>query len=605
MAEFGVQATQLSAPQGAGAQVIQGVEQRTVSTSMTSTLASVGDVISSGIRDAIKKSAKDAETVAIKGYSDEIAAINEGIRTGSIRANEAAARSQAIFSKYAAAYPAYQDSLKKAADAFKGNTEIGQAVESVKTTAEIRKSAILSAQNAGYTFFEGMSTQAEDANIRAHQATLRANAEFESLSKRNAEKRAQGTYDRGVADQETKQVSIRLINEIAGGQLEAVREFGVSLGTQVRSGKLTQDEAKALIAQRFSQINLTLQSAAGVNPELAAPYRTIFGDLQKLSEQLTDPKVQADQLATQIDSLLNRQKLIALQDPMAARAVATTQLFGNNAQVLLSNSPVVAATITKMLATDPNSPVNNIPVVGNPEVEKPTYDFVKKSINSLGSGQFQDPEKAKQEVGTAVKHILKQTSQMLGSGATAKQLEQSASFFASPEYGKWASENKMSVEEQMPAYKTFQMIYEPAVVKGIDQRLNSVFVTNTGLVPSRAATGQELKPVTRGLSKENFSINFSGAGVTFGLKQTPTDPLENRATNQAIQDLKGTEAAVNQLIRIGAHMSGTTNYSKYWEENKHIIMPSFYSKYQGLEIGQTVNGMKYKGGDPKKPESWE
>lgn len=605
MAEFGVQATQLSAPQGAGAQVIQGVEEKAVSTSMASTLASVGDVITSGIRDAIKKNAKDAETTAVQGYSNEIAAINEGLRTGTIRPNEASARSQAIFSKYATAYPAYQESLTKAASAFKGNTEIGTAVKQVETAAEVRKSAIIGAQNAGYTFFEGMSKEAEDANIRAHQSSTRVANEYDQYLKRQAEKRAQGTYDQGVAAQEGKALSVRLINEIAGGQLDSVREFGVSLGTQVRSGKMTQDEAKALVIQRFSQINLALQSAAGVNPELASPYRTIFGDIQKLAEQLTDPKVQAEQLTAQMDVLLNRQKLMALQDPSAARAVATTQLFGNNAQVLLGNSPVVAATITKMLSTDPDSPINTTPVVGNPEVEKPTYDFVKKSINSLTAGQYSDNEAAKQEVGKTVKHILKQTSQMLGTGVSAKSLEQAASFFASPEYGKWASENTMSVEEQIPAYKTFQMIYEPTVIKGVDQRVNAIFTTGTGLVPARAASGAKLSPQTGKLDKENFTINFSGAGVTFGMKQSPTDQLEARAANQSLQSLKGAEAAVNQLIRIGAHMSGTTNYAKYWEENKHILMPSFYSKYQGLEIGQTVNGMKYKGGDPKKPESWE
>lgn len=605
MAEFGVQATQLSAPQGAGAQVVQGVEEKAVSTSMASTLASVGDVISSGIRAVIKQNAKDAEATAVGQYSQEIAAVNEGLRTGALKAGEAAARSQAIFGKYATAFPAYQESLSKAAAGFKGYTEIGTAVKQVETEAEVRKSAILSAQNSGYVFFEGMDKKAEDAAIAAHQTSLRVNGEYDRYLKQQAEKRAQGTYDRGVAEQEGKAIGVRLINDIAGTQLGAVREFSVSLGQSVRNGKTTPDEAKALIASRFSQINLALQSAAGVNPELAAPYRTIFGDIQKMAEQLADPKTQADQLQAQMDALVTRQKIIALQDPTAARAVATSQLFGNNSQVLLSNSPVVAATITKMLGTDPAAPLNNTPVVGNTEVEKPTYDFLRKSMNSLNSGQYPDGEKAKQEIDTAVRHVLKQTSQMLGTGASAKNLEQAASFFASPEYGKWASTNKMSVEEQTAAYKTFQMVYEPAVVKGIEQRLNAAFVTNTGLVPGRAATGATVQPQLGKLDKENFTVNFSGSGVTFGMKKAPADGLEARAANQTLQGLKGTEAAVNQLIRMGAHMEGTTDYAKYWESNKHILLPQLFSAYKGLEICQVVNGMTYKGGDPKKQESWE
>jgi hypothetical protein len=605
MAEFGVQATQLSAPQGAGAQVIAPAEEKVVNTSMIGTIASVGDLITSGIKDAIKANAKASEGAIISSYSQEIGAINAALASGTMRASEAAARSQAVFSKYATAYPQYQDGLSKSAQAFKGFSEIGSAVDAVKTEQDIRKSAILAAQGAGYVFYDGMSREAEDATIRAYQTSVRVRQEFSDFTQSQSEKRAQGTYDQGVASQESKALSVRLLNDIAGGQMDSVREFGVSLGQSVRSGSKTPDEAKALIASRFSQINLALQSAAGINPELAGPYRSIFTDLQRLSEQLADPKVQLEQLTTQIDALVNKQKLLAVQDPTAARAVATSQLFGQNAQVLLSNSPVVASTITKMLSTDPMTPVVTNPVVGNPEVEKPTYDFLKKSMSDAAAGRFPDSAAAADEINNSVRHVLKQTSQLLGSGADAKTLQEAAAFFASPEYGKWASENNLSLEEQQAAYKTFQLVYEPTVIKGIEQRINQAFMVGTGLTAARAATGAKVEADMRPQNKDNFVITFNGSGVTFNMKSTPTDPLEARAAQQTMQTLKGAEAAMNQLIRIGAHMEGKTDYSAFWEANKHILAPTFFSKYQGLEIGQVVEGYRYIGGDAKDSNSWE
>jgi len=604
MADFGVNATQLSAPQGAGANVVAPVEEKAVSTSMISTLASVGDVITTGIKSAIKASAEQTKEAVLSKFVNEQADINKALASGGVSPQEASARSRALFTKYSGNYSQYIEDFGKAATALKGFSELGTAEKAVETAADLRKSSITAAQAAGYQFFPGMSTTAEDAQLRAYSISQRARLEFDDQAKRNAERRAQGTYDRGVAEQEAKQTGVRIINDIAGSQLSAVREFGVSLGEAVRSNRITPEDAQARLLDRFSTINLALQSAAGVNPELAAPYRSIFADVQKLSEQFIDPKANLANLTAQVDTLVNRQKLLALQDPLAAKTVAVSQLFGNNAQVLLSASPAVAQTITKMFANDPDSGAHVPAVVGNPEVEKDAFKFLKSSMTSLANGQYEDNIKAKDEMERSVRHVLKQTADMIGRGASAKTLQEAASFFASPEYGKWASENKIDPQEQLAAYRAFQLSYEPTVIKGVEKKLNEAFVRNTGLVPARAATGGELKPKMDTLTKENFSVTFNGSGIMFNMKQQPIDPLEARYANEAIKAMKTSQDAVNQLIRIGAHMEGTTNYAKFWEENKHIYLPSFFSKYQGLEIGQVVDGMRYNGGDAKDANSW-
>lgn len=604
MADFGVNATQLAAPQGAGASVVAPVEERAVSTSMIGTIASVGDVITSGIRSAMKANAEQTKEAVIGKYVQEQGTLNTALASGSISPQEASARSRALFTKYSSNAPAYIEDFGKAASALKGYSELGTAEKAVETSADLRKSAISAAQSAGYQFFPGMSTIAEDAQLRAYTVGQRSRIEFEDQAKRNAERRAQGTYDRGVADQENKQTSVRLVNDIAGSQLSAVREFGVSLGEAVRNNRITPEDAQARLMERFTTINMALQSAAGLNPELAAPYRSIFGDVQKLSEQLVDPKANLSNLSAQVDTLINKQKLLAMQDPTAAKTVAVSQLFGNNAQVLLSATPAVAQTITKMFATDPDTGAFVPTVVGNPEVEKDTFKFLKSSMTSLTNGQYADNVKAADELNRSVRHVLKQTADTIGRGASAKTLQEAASFFASPEYGKWSSENKMDTQEQLAAYRAFQISYEPTVIKGVEKKLNDAFVSNTGLTPNRAATGAKIAPTMQNLTKENFTVSFDGSGIMFDMKQKPTDGLEARYASEALKSMKTSQDAVNQLIRIGAHMEGTTNYAKFWEENKHVYLPSFFSKYKGLEIGQVVEGMRYNGGDAKAESSW-
>ena len=69
--------------------------------------------------------------------------------------------------------------------------------------------------------------------------------------------------------------------------------------------------------------------------------------------------------------------------------------------------------------------------------------------------------------------------------------------------------------------------------------------------------------------------------------------------------IKEAEGALNQVIRIGAHMEGTTDYAKYWENNKHLIMPSIYPDPAKLKPGQVVDGYKYLGGPSGVQSNWQ
>jgi hypothetical protein len=61
---------------------------------------------------------------------------------------------------------------------------------------------------------------------------------------------------------------------------------------------------------------------------------------------------------------------------------------------------------------------------------------------------------------------------------------------------------------------------------------------------------------------------------------------------------------VNQLVKAGAHMEGHTNYDKYWEANKHQILPNMFPDPARLKVGQVVDGYKYIGGNVKSKSNW-
>jgi len=95
-----------------------------------------------------------------------------------------------------------------------------------------------------------------------------------------------------------------------------------------------------------------------------------------------------------------------------------------------------------------------------------------------------------------------------------------------------------------------------------------------------------------------------GSGIVFDVKDVPNDPVSQRNARAAIDALNTSQKAINEVIRLGAHTQGSTDYAKQWEDNKHVYFPTMFSPYKNLEIGQVVDGMRYNGGDAKADTSW-
>jgi hypothetical protein len=603
MAEFGTQATQLSAPQGAGSAPLAPVQTQAVNTSSMQMLASAAPAIAQGITNIFKAQAQEAEQKYVNAYTGEINTLNAALADGSVSSQEAMARSRAITAKYLS-NSQYGEAIDKARKNLFGGTDIGVAEDAVKTDADIRKSAKLAAQADGVEFYQGMSKQTEDALLRAHASGVRMQKSFEQQVKMNAEARAQGTWDREMRDAQLRDQSLIMLNDLAGTNLEASRAIALDLKAQVASGKKTIDQAQLDMAMHFTRINAGLTAAAGKNPELAGSYTKLFGDLQKASEALLDPKADASKLQGQIDTIVKMQSLSALQrDPVLQRSVSAAELFKGSPMALqtaLGTNANVTTAVSQMISGNAN--VN--PVVGNQQVESGVYKTLqagmKDATNNQGNTQFN------LELNRGINSVLQQVGDKAGK-ADAKTLEESARFLASPEYGQWVKGNQVDPQIQLNASKVFKTSYEQVVVKGIEQQLAAAFTQEQALpaagVLKRSMGGESV--TVDAIKRENLVINFNGAGITFDMKNVPNDPVSQRNAKAAIDSLNKAQSATNQLIRLGAHLEGTTDYAKYWEANKHVYFPTVYSAYKNLEIGQVVDGMRYKGGDAKAQSSWE
>jgi len=598
MADYGPNATELSSPQGAGAYVAQPTGSEAY---VPPIVKEIGNIFAQGVQGIAKKEALDRKNSIVGNFVRVETTINDAVATGQMTPAQASARSRANANQYFAGYPEYIEDFEKAGKALRGFTETGEVQESIKRERDVRNADIDEARKAGFSFVPGMSRGAEDDQINAHKTRIQAEAALDRQFKANAEARAQGTYDQNVAEKQAKDLSFNLINQIAGSNLQAFQSLSTTLAGNVKSGSMTYEGAQAALTERFSNISASIQAAARTNPELAGPYRTIFEQMHTAAQKLIDPKTQAadvEVLENQLKRITTQMKLVAMSDPKIASTVVANQLLPNNPSLALASASEGINAIALMSA----NPVSNtpgapyVPTVALSPFEADVLKMLKGGLNTLKGGKVENKELATVQAANSVNNMLKQTGNILNQGATPTQLRGLADFFASPEYASVVTNGMIDKEAAGAAKKTFQLLYEPTIIKGVQQKMEE-------FVYGQASFGQKQKdPVTIG---QSVDISFTGSGIVFKAKPIRgADPVELRSQQTAVQELNTSQKAINQLIHIGAHMEGSTDYRKYWEDNKHILVPSVFPDPKLLKVGQVENGYEYIGGAASDPRSW-
>lgn len=576
MADFGVQATQLSPPSGAGSNPVAPATASVLGNGVASLLGGIAETFEKGLAADAKSKAKQQEITVVNGYAKKLAAINDAVASGQMRPSEASARQRSLHSEYVAGYSQYVDEIDKVRKSFMGGSSIGDVEDDIKMERDLRKSRILDAQKAGFPITVGMSDKTVDAMVDAHQTGVRADAEIQKQYRQNEQDRQAGRWNNEVRDRENKEKSLTLINTITESNLNASSAYANDLAARMRAGKVSPEAAQLEWTGYMSRIEAQIQAASGLDSSLAAPYRSLFSDMNKLGMQLLDPTQEAKKIEDEIKLVIGRQKLIALAQPNITEGVALTQLFGNSPEVALKFSGSIIAAANKMAAVPVGSSTPIDPVVGIPQRERAAFEVAKSGIISLRTGD-KSPEVV-QGITNTINNSLAQVGDALGRpGVDAKYLKNVASFIASPEYGEYVSKNKVDPASNAAAVRTFQLSYEPQIINGVNRKLDEAFTVKTGLVPNRAATGGELKPVQKTFDTSKVKVNFTGSGIFFELTDIPKDPVERQNAQATMQSLKEAQLGINQLIHMGAHMEGNTNYAKYWEARKHLLLPRFFA----------------------------
>jgi hypothetical protein len=591
MADFSAQSADLQAPSGAGDNPV--VAQRTPvpQSNVPQALAGVVDLLGKGVDNYYNIQMQKAKNSILGDIGQQQAAINSAVASGQMDAQEAHVRSMAVYNKSLAAYPQLASDISGLNAAFKATTQTGDTDNIVKQRQDeaqkIRDQENNEAISQGYHLDPSMNEAQRGAIITASQGNLMAQKQLQAQTAQfNLDKDRQ-TFNQSQADRQQKQQAVTMVADMAGKNMDAFDATYQSLYNDVQAGRKTPEAAQMILQNQYGQISGTLQALAGQNPELAAPYRSLFESKYALAGKLLDPAKRSEDLNRQYTDMVTRQKILIMnQDPQVQKLVAASQMLGTNNPLLMATN---AQATVKAMTSLTNTPTQNglpgsyVPqVAGNPEVEADALKSLKFGINQLRGGKFADSMQGNTEGSNAVNNLLSQTGQLLNQGATPDKLKGLADFFGSSEYAYMMQHGQIDPVAAQSAKKTFQMLYQPAIVNAVGTKLQ-------GTLPNSATN-----------ISDAVDVNFTGAGVSFSPKKgLSADDSKQAATT--IDGLKTAAQGLNSTVRIGAHMEGTTDYQKYWDDHKYYLLPQVYP----VKPGQVVNGYKWSGtGDYRDKSTW-
>jgi hypothetical protein len=592
MADFNVD---LAAPQGAGADRVAPINKE----KDNFLIEGIVDIFSKGLQAKGKDDAAKRKTSVLSAYHANEARYRDSLATGSKNASEVAALSRANYAKMVGANPEYTPELREARMAVYEGTETGEAQKEVERGIALREDEKKRAVANGYVMWANMGQDAEDAVLSASRAEMAFIKDTEERRKQSAENRAEaaedravGNYSRTVRDDQNKEFARQGLVALADKNLESLRAKITSLMADTSK---PPEEKMGLFSASVGQLKSALLSVASTNQEMAAPWQKLVDEIDVLGQKMLDPKAKAaDEVArlkAEWDTKMYTGKLLTIGDPDMYKYVVASELVKDPAALSVANTAKVREYLAQSGFGSGSGAMT--PIIGNKNEKEILLGF-ESAINHMNTNKTGDKEKASQEAVNIANSLMKQTQNANNMGIAPAALGPLTKFYSSSAFGSLAVSGKLNETDMQNAKKTVQVLYTPAVRDAVMKRIDETITYSPG-----RDGGNRNRPADRTVGS-TVNIKFSGASVVFEDKPGTNQTMGSSFTRKGLEEAaKG----LNSVIRIGAHLEGTTNYSEYWEKNKHRLMPGYFM--EGVKEGTIRNGYKFLGGDARSQENWE
>jgi hypothetical protein len=583
IAQYNTQPQQATAPAPSTATTV-------ASSGVLQGLGNLAEGLVSGLKAGKKQAAQTAEDAALSIYARKVTSLNAAVEQGSMKQPEAQRQQRALYNSLVANNPAVTDKLttfssslsgaKGLGDTLANGTAVDQALneqEKQATAANFitpdmtpeQKQAGLNAWLQRNHAINQMEFQSKQLGVISQKLSIQASQESIAASRVS---RANSAAD--LAIKKNKLRTQQAVGDVAASYFDKTQNQMSQIQADVASGKMTQEAGMQELMKLktdFNAITMKVRGAAGGDyiDSLAKP----INDSIDTQAQVLSGKMSQELAQTHLEKLNIQAQLPIMSDPKMAQIMSVSKLMGAgfNTQLLAETGPTVINFINRTLK---GLPAAN-PTSSDPEDAAQTKTFmglVKDATKNLGAQNplITDPTETFKEVRDHANQVLHGIADFSSSQKQPSQLNNAVDFLSSPEFLALQKMGaKFDAEAVEGATNAVTTNYNDKLIPAVRDEWRQA-QTTVGAPQSVKQIGRVTIPVEN-QKPTTDALQYIWTGTSIQFKPAPGYETNPSVLAKARELQKKLAPLINKSVRMSAHLSGSDNYTKYFQQNEEAF----------------------------------
>ena len=496
-----------------------------------------------------KNSIEDSQ----RSYLSDLTAITQSQATGNIDKSTAQAMIRTKYQKALASGQIPTEELRKlTSDFLDVGAVVKEGTEEEQQQARITQAAI----DSGWI--------KPDMTAEEQQVARTAYQDFQLAGQKLQRARDEMSYNREAAGFKQRAA----LGEGSAAMTQKFRGDVNSVLAALETGQISNEQAVMQLNRQWESVQAIIAgqgTEAGTDflSNLAKPMQNMYENALKRANGEMSKEIYTN--------LAERNIAMATAnltgDPKTATVLALSKVVPN-ADVFLTRE--ITSIVANNLGKNSNPEARPADLT-DPENAKDTrtyLEILKTSMTKVQNGQALDSEATAEEVNNNLIQIFKGVGQYGASVSNPSELNDVVRFLSSSETGAFIEkQGGIPAEVSNEAKIVYTEAYRNPALQAALAEFKTATTTVESSIPGFSAqvavdTARAIMPV------------FSGAGVTFMLDSSVPQQYRKAMQMKVKQLNKDVAPVMNRLIRMDAHMNGSTDYQKTYMDNfEDLFMP--------------------------------
>ena len=586
MAEFGIKATELTPPQGAGAVPASPVQRQVISPDWTRGALQIGNMAVKGLlENEQRKAERDSQTI-VNAFTQQLARLGDAALQG-VSPSEINTRRMALFNSYAAQHPSLVEEFSKVAGWSRDQGGLNSAETAIKERQEILRLQIGEATKRGIYFSPDDDEETQFQKIQVGQALAAAEHEVDRLIKTRSEARANTNFTQEQQDRMNRDTGREIANKFLPSTLERLSLLRNDLQKKLESGEITFQQARAMMGEAITGVRSGTSVIGQLDPKSQQSIDSILEYVQNTYLDSIDPSVSLEdqQVALKMLETDTVRALYNNREILTVSQLSKVLQFMPEATKLSFSLDFQDVVFQTMGSLSPDGiPDNARPLNFRNKDEVSTYFEVLRGLTK--SKGLEDAETRELIGNQANNGLLQLQSVAQGTSVDFTNYDAALDFLASPEYLRLKKLGLIEPSAEEAAVVFLNIDYNKRIQGPINNMMNQpvprTFLEGLGdVVVGMTSEGGSLDTPEERKFKENMTygdfltIQFDGSNVRFSARDPRFRTRREASIREFVDNLNSSSALINRTLRANANLAGQT-LSEYWNENRHKLVPAYF-----------------------------